>query len=288
MGVVIVMADDSVTNGEVFEDSYDAESNTSALSAKIAALEQENRQLVHENEVIKERAEKLKQSIEGSSNEKAELQKMVEESEFETRALGSVAARAAQLEGEVSRLQDDLGKALSDLEESSSEVSLLRSTLVGLESSENEKEIKIQAIEEEKNLLILKVEKLEASGNDQIAEKEAKEQQILALKNRLVDLEASVVINQGWDKEKAELEMAKKEAEARVDEMKGRVREIEKKIEDKEQLIADVHTNGMPVAEGKNDRAIGLKVEWPLVAGSAIAAITLATATIYLRNARKT
>ncbi|XP_019193494.1 PREDICTED: protein Hook homolog 1-like [Ipomoea nil] len=264
------MADDSVNNVEMFNDSYDSESKT---SAKIAALQQENRQLVNENDLIKERVEKLKKSIDDSNNEKAELLKMVEESEFETRALRSITTRVAELEEEASQLQDHLGKAFNDLEESSSEASLLRSTVVGLKSSENEKEIKIQAIEEEKKLLILKVEKLEASKDDQKVEKEAKELHIRALKNKLQD----------WDKEKAEL--AKKEMEARVDEMKGRVLEIEKKLKDKELLIADDHTNGIPVAEGKN---YGFKLEWPLVIGSAVAAIALATTVIYLRNARKT
>ncbi|XP_019153912.1 PREDICTED: sporulation-specific protein 15-like [Ipomoea nil] len=259
------MADDSGNNGEV----YNAEIKTSALSAKISALEQENRQLVHENEVIKERAEKLKQSIDDSSNEKAELQKMVDESEFETRALGSINARVVELEGEVSQLRDDLSKALNDLKDSSSEASLLRSTLVGLKSSENEKEIKIQAIENEKNLLILKVEELEASRDNLKVEKESNEHLIRYNKHSLAELEASVVINQDWDKEKAELEMAKKEAKARVDEMKERVLEIEKKLED---------TDGIPVAEGKSFKV----KKWPLVA------IALATTVFYLRNARKT
>nr|GME13042.1 peroxisomal and mitochondrial division factor 2-like [Ipomoea batatas]GME18833.1 peroxisomal and mitochondrial division factor 2-like [Ipomoea batatas] len=283
------MADDSVSNGELFNDSYNSESKTSALSAKLAALEQENHQLVHENELIKERVEKLQQSIDDSTNEKAELQKMAEESEYETRALRSITARSAELEGELSQLWNDLNKALNDLEELSSEASLLRSTVAGLKSSENEKDIKIQAIEEENNLLILKVENLEASRDDQKVEKEAKELHIIDLKNKLLNLEPSVVINHSWDKEKAELEMAKKEVEARVDEMKGRLLEIEKKLEDKERLIADVHTNGNgKVAEGKNVCTFGFKVEWPLVTGSAIAAIALATTVIFLRNTRKT
>nr|GLL47154.1 sporulation-specific protein 15-like [Ipomoea trifida] len=230
------MADDSINSRGVFDVSYNAESKTSSLKAKIAVLEKKNRQLIHENEVIiKERTEKLKQAINTSSNEKTELQKRVDELESET-------ARVAELEGELSQLRDNLSKSLNDLVYSNSEASLLRSTMVGLKSSENEKEIKIQAIEEEKNLLILKVEKLEASRDNQEADKKLKEQQITYFKNSVVNLEASVVINQDWDKEKGELEIAKKEAKARVDEMKGRVLEIEKKLEDMERL----HPNGIP------------------------------------------
>lgn len=47
----------------------------------------------------------------------------------------------------------------------------MRSAIVGMKSSENEKEIKIQAIKAEKNLLILKVEKLEAVRDNHKVEK---------------------------------------------------------------------------------------------------------------------
>ncbi|MCE3050951.1 hypothetical protein HAX54_048586 [Datura stramonium] len=78
----LTMADDTVTNGEFFDDApveiaamklLDAASKTSALKQKIAALEQEKTQLLHENDVIKQRIEKLKYSIEESQNEKDEL-----------------------------------------------------------------------------------------------------------------------------------------------------------------------------------------------------------------------
>nr|GLL47144.1 sporulation-specific protein 15-like [Ipomoea trifida] len=173
----------------VFDVSYNAESKTSSLKAKIVVLEKKNRQLIHENEVIiKEKTEKLKQTINTSSNEKTELQKRVDELESKT-------ARVAEHEGELSQLRDNLSKSLNDLVDSNSKASLLRSTMIGLKSSENEKEIKIQAIEEEKNLLILKVEKLEASRDNQKADKKLTEQQITYFKNSVVNLEASVVIN---------------------------------------------------------------------------------------------
>lgn len=64
-----------------------------------------------------------------------------------------------------------MSKVLNDLVDSNSEASLLRSAIVGMKSSENEKEIKIQAIKAEKNLLILKVEKLEAVRDNHKVEK---------------------------------------------------------------------------------------------------------------------
>lgn len=292
--VVLIMADDSATNGDVFDDAeigadddYEADSKASALSQKLTALEQEKRELVHENEVVKERVEKLKKTIEELDNEKAELRKKVEKSESENRALGSVAARASELEGEVVRLQHDLITASNGLAESNSEVSQLKAALDGLKSSEEEKRVKLEAVEGERNLLIAKLSKLESNGNDHRAEMEAKEQEVRAFKKKIQDLENAAVLEKGLDKEREELQKRLNELEKMKKEMSDRVVELEKKLEEKERVIAeravDGNINGIPVSEGK-DCHFDLKKEWPVIAGSAVATIAAACVVFYLRQ----
>uniref|UniRef100_A0A3Q7IC65 Uncharacterized protein n=1 Tax=Solanum lycopersicum TaxID=4081 RepID=A0A3Q7IC65_SOLLC len=198
------MADENAANGDVFDDAVeiegeedsDAALKTAPLTHKIAALEQENNQLFRENQVIKEKMEKSKHSIEEIQNEKVELQKKAKKFESDNNALGPVAGRAAELEGEQSRLQHDLITSLNDLEESNSELSKLKLDLEGLKSSDNEKRVKLETVETERNLLLVKLNKLEVSEKDHRAEGEVKEKEIRGLKNQLEDLKATVKKNE--------------------------------------------------------------------------------------------
>lgn len=291
------MADENTANGDVFDDAVeiegeedsDAALKTAPLTHKIAALEQENNQLFRENQVIKERMEKSKHSIEEIQNEKVELQKKAEKFESENRSLGSVAARAAELEGEQSRLQHDLITAMNDLEESNSELSKLKLALEGLNISENEKSVKLGAIESERNLLLLKVKKLEASEKDQRAEVEGKEKEIRGLKKQIEDLEATVKNNEAWKKEKEALHMVKDELEKRVTEMTGKVTELEKKLEEKETLITErgVDSNISGISADDKIKSPGGKVDLLVVAASSVAAVAMVGILCYLRYARK-
>ncbi|MCD7469947.1 hypothetical protein HAX54_009367 [Datura stramonium] len=291
------MADENAANGDVFDDAVeiegeedsDAALRTAPLTQKIAALEQENNQLFRENQVIKERMEKSKHLIEEIQNEKLELRKKAEKFESENRALGSVAARAAELEGEHSRLQHDLITAMNELEESNSELSKLKLALEGLKSSENEKSVKLGAIETERNLLLLKVEKLEASEKDQRADVEGKEKEIRGLKKQIEDLEATVINNEAWKKEKEALHSVKDELEKRVIEMMGKVTGLEKKLEEKEMLITEreVDNNINGISAEDKVKSPGGKVNIPVVAASSVAAVAMVGILCYLRYARK-
>ncbi|KAJ8534537.1 hypothetical protein K7X08_016265 [Anisodus acutangulus] len=112
--------------------------------------------------------------------------------------------------------------------------------------------MKLIAIEGERNLLLLKVDKLEASEKDQRAEIEGKEKEIRGLNKKIEDLKATVK-NVAWKKEEAALHTVKDELEKRVIEMMGKVTELEKKLEEKETLITerdvDSHINGISVED---------------------------------------
>ncbi|XP_031109632.1 peroxisomal and mitochondrial division factor 2 [Ipomoea triloba] len=277
------MADESATNGDVFigdaeigaNDDSQSESKTSVLSQKLAASEKENRELVRENEVVKEIEEKLKKTIEKLESERAELRKKVEKSGTENRALGSVAARASELEGEVVRLQHDLITATNGLAEANSEVSQLKAALDGLKTSEEEKRLKLEAVEGERNLLIEKLTKLESSENDHRAEMEAKEQVNRVLTKKIQDLVNASLLAKGLDKEKEELRK-------RLDELEKMKTELEEKLEEKERLITEKTVHGS--VNGIKDCHPGLKMEWPVIAGSAVATIAAVSVVFYLHQ----
>nr|GLL47252.1 peroxisomal and mitochondrial division factor 2-like [Ipomoea trifida]GMD87632.1 peroxisomal and mitochondrial division factor 2-like [Ipomoea batatas] len=277
------MADESATNGDVFidgaeigaNDDSQSESKTSVLSQKLAASEKENRELVRENEVVKEIEEKLKKTIEKLESERAELRKKVEKSGTENRALGSVAARASELEGEVVRLQHDLITATNGLAEANSEVSQLKAALEGLKTSEEEKRLKLEAVEGERNVLIEKLTKLESSENDHRAEMEAKEQVNRVLTKKIQDLVNASVLAKGLDKEKEELRK-------RLDELEKMKTELEEKLEEKERLITEKTVHGS--VNGIKDCHPGLKMEWPVIAGSAVATIAAVSVVFYLHQ----
>ncbi|KAH0722035.1 hypothetical protein KY289_005079 [Solanum tuberosum] len=291
------MAEENAANGDVFDDAVeiegeedsDAALKTAPLTHKIAALEQENNQLFRENQVIKEKMEKSKHSIEEIQNEKVELQKKAEKIELENKALGSVAGRAAELEGEQSRLQHDFITSMNDLEESNSELSKLKLDLEGLKSSDNEKSVKLEAIETERNLLLVKVKKLEASEKDLRAEGEVKEKEIRGLKNQLEDLKATVKKNEAWKREKEALHTVKDELEKRVIEMMSKVTELEKKLEEKETLITErgVDNNINGISAEDKVKAPGGNVDLLMAAASSVAAVAVIGILCFLRFARK-
>ncbi|XP_031257317.1 peroxisomal and mitochondrial division factor 2 [Pistacia vera] len=95
------------TENQTAESFYDLgqDNKIAELTRKTEALEEENREM-------KERIKKLTIEIEGSEEDK--------------RVFESIAARAVELETEVSRLQHDLITAMSEGDEASAEVAELK------------------------------------------------------------------------------------------------------------------------------------------------------------------
>ncbi|GAA0152930.1 hypothetical protein LIER_11288 [Lithospermum erythrorhizon] len=238
----------------------------------IAALEQENRKLVHEKDAIKFRIGDLKQSVEDAENERNKLLLELKESKDEIKTLGSVAARASELEGEVSRLQHDLISTTSELDEVTRELSGVKSALDGSEKKENDKSKEYEAVLAERDLLIEKLGKLEAKENGYLKEMNEKEMEIGNLRAKVEELKVAAGKSgddkKGMDNLKRELEM--------------RVRELERKLEDKERVI-----NGFEEKETGRLMTGDFYIGWPLIAGSAVCAVGLTGVVFYLHQEKR-
>ncbi|KAL3508975.1 hypothetical protein ACH5RR_028376 [Cinchona calisaya] len=284
------MVDDSKTmNGEYSDDqtvnivgdeASDYELKISELSDEVTALEKEKQQIVHENSNLNDRIEKMEESMKHLSDENESLKVQVAKLGSENKILQAVAARASELEGEVSRLQHDLISAMSDLEEANGVNSKLKLKVESLEKGEMEKSIKMDAIASERDLLIVKVEGLVAKVGE-------KEEEVRSLESRIEELKLAV-------REKEELER-------KVRLLKGKL------LEDKERVINAVEVQGREsdgllygkapvvveedmgdVVEGKEKNSVScFKVELPVVAVSAVGAIAIMGVMCYLHSKKK-
>lgn len=269
------MSDLTIVNGvsddkniQIEDNSGDGnDSKVAALMQKIAALEQEKSELVHENEIVKERVSKLKGEIEESDAENGKLKS-------ESKVLDSIAGRAAQLETEVSRLQHDLLSSINENQEISAELSVTKQEIEELRKSEVSKSASLEAMQRERNLLLEKISKdsegvkesnsrvsdlekkiqaleMRDSGykSEKIkAEEEMKEKieerdvKIRDLQSLVDDLEA---VLERSNKEREELEIVKNELEAllkkserKVKEMEGKMGLLHKELEGSEKMIS--------------------------------------------------
>ncbi|KAL3652458.1 hypothetical protein CASFOL_002139 [Castilleja foliolosa] len=285
------MADETVINGE-FSDALTVDiagdedsSKITGLTAKITDLESENAKIILENEGYKQQIDELKASVKALTDETAQLKIQVGEAESENKVLGSVAARAAELEADLSRLQHDLISATSDLQETTVEVSNLKRDLKGAKEKEKEKDIKLEALEKERDLLLVKVEKLEELQSSLRGESEAKEKEIWFLKKCIEDLEVAVESSKGLEKSKNELE---KELEKLKVEISG----LQSGLKEKENVISEFEIkereNGDALIGGEKELANGdlKQKDWVFVGGSAVAAIAVIGAICYV-HARK-
>lgn len=286
------MADSTIINGESYdvrtvevEDKGGNDSNVPALMQKIAALEQDKTELVHENEVINQRMKKLKGEIEASETEKEKLKS-------DTKALDSIAARAAELETEVCRLQHDLISSANEAEEVNAELVETKRAVAELRESDLNKGLKLEAIEKEMNLLLekitkdsegvkesnsrisdleKKIEALELRDSSYKSEKvrveeemrvkiDEREGQIRNLQNLVEELQA---VMEKSNKEREELEIVKNELEALLKKSERKVKEMEnkmvllhKELEGSEKMISGLKEKA---SEDINGKDVGLE-----------------------------
>ncbi|CAJ1959025.1 unnamed protein product [Sphenostylis stenocarpa] len=142
------MADDGVANGGV-DDQYGEESVT-----KIAVLQRERKELMSENAARKEEIKELTVELEGLrsdntvTNEKIEvMQREVVQSREAAKAVEVIAARAADLETEVARLQHDMISEMSAAEDARAEDA--RAYATELRKVLGEKESRLDSLEKE-------------------------------------------------------------------------------------------------------------------------------------------
>ncbi|PSS17629.1 Peroxisomal and mitochondrial division factor like [Actinidia chinensis var. chinensis] len=227
---------------EVFVDFDESETKVSGLMRRIEALEQEKREWIHENEVVRERVEKMKQEIERLGSEKAARKREVERSEADKKALESIAARAAELETEVSRLQQDLITSMAEEEEVNKELSEWKKVVEELKESISEKEVKLEVFEKERNLLL---ERLDKQGEGMKEAKAVMEIRVRELEKKLKALEGRENV------EKSEKIRIEQEAKAKIDEKEGEIRKLKKWVEELDSVVAK---NGVEMERMKKER----------------------------------
>lgn len=237
------MADDAKMNGEFSEDRQvnvtgdevsEYELKIAELADGMSSLEKEKNQVVLENKTLNDRIRKMKESIESLSSEneglieslRAEnegLKGEVKKLGAENRGIQAVAARAAELEGDMSRMQHDLITALSDLQEANGEIAGLKSKLESLEGGEMEKSTMLEAVVSERDLLLSKVANLEAKVGEE-------ETEIRVLEGRVEELKVDARAREGFEK---------------------KLRDMEEKLVEKDTLIRGLAFDGEVVANGK-------------------------------------
>ncbi|KAI5662049.1 hypothetical protein M9H77_21372 [Catharanthus roseus] len=265
------MADETtMINGQVSEDrtvniagddSADSEPKVSQLSQKITALEQEKQELVHENEIIKDRIEKLKESVNKSNAENEDLKNEIEKLGSENKAMQSVVGRAAELEAEVSRLQHDLISAMSDLEETNKEASEWKNKVENLENGKTESSVKLDAIKNERDLLIAKLESVEVRELE-------KEEEIKGLQRKIEQLKFETM-------EKVEaLELKVEEKERMISMLEEKQKEIDGEVNGKTDIVEEDRGSAVVEETGKGNFIGGF--EWPVVAVSLVSAVAVA------------
>ncbi|XP_057954949.1 peroxisomal and mitochondrial division factor 2-like isoform X2 [Malania oleifera] len=332
------MADENIHNGVASEledrtveidgisskDHDDHDSSQSEMIRKIEVLQHEKIELERENDEIKERMGNLTVEIEGLMNDKMEMreklgkmEREIEQSESDKKAVEAIAARAFELETEVSRLQHDLISSMSEGEEANAEVVKLKSQLeekvAYLENLEKKQAGLCKEVEKVKAGLELAERKVRVERSERVRVEEEmkvkiekKETETSELKRRIEELESVLAKNalelEKMFKEKmAEtgtrddiLEAAKKENDKvpmleskismlmeELEESKGMVKEL------KEKVVGGI--NGVTMASGENTvggDGMGSKLQWPTVAVSTGTVVAIAVVT-YLRYAKR-
>lgn len=286
------MADSTVINGEVenqmADNFYDADkAKLTEQDSKIKALESEKLDLSNENKELKEKMKKATLEIDQLRNKEEEMRQEMDHWDEDKKVLESVAARSADLETEVARLQHDLITSMSDADEANKQSMELKRELEekGLEIRRLGKEItelKKEKVESEKRerelerkLGVLEVRESEERSKNVRMEEELR-QQLDVFKNKVKDLEAEVA------RTRVELETTKeeqRESEERAMGFKLKLLELKEEVEKK---AADgINGKSREIVETAESKEKGLNVP-PLVAAGSAAAVLVAAAAVYL------
>ncbi|EPS62247.1 hypothetical protein M569_12544 [Genlisea aurea] len=291
------MADEQLlVNGEFSEDRSveitgdddDASLKISELTQKIIDLERENREVSEETERYRQQVGKLRDALEELNTDNGELRGKLLKAESDNRSLQAVAAHAAALETEVSRLHHDLASAESDLHELEG---LLKEMEVAKER-EHEKDAKLEALEKEREILSSQVRHLEAVRNSLKDEKDSQEKEILGLKKSIEELQGAIETSKSLEKLKTELENT-------IDNMKGEISILENNLIEKEELINGFEVKQRSVGNGGDPSGFvesekngfignpGFQKHLIIVGGSTVAAVAVMGIACYLHAARK-
>ncbi|XP_010273382.1 PREDICTED: peroxisomal and mitochondrial division factor 2-like [Nelumbo nucifera] len=321
----------------------DLDKKVSELNRRIEVLEQEKSGLLRDKGENDEKIKLLTEEIEGFKRNQedmevrlGEMQRQIDESGEDKKALQVIAARAAELETEVFRLQHDLSSSMSESEEALRELQEVKDAYEELKQSNLHKESMVKALEMEKVCLleridgevgVLKKAKAENEGRilyleeklSMVEAKEAKNREesnkiegeamvkiseqeikILQLLNEVKGLEANIA-NKSLDlvkleKEKDEIEAAKRSLEEALSQSKEKIKEKEAQVS---QLQQELLSSNNFVMELKNretackssmvDAENGskcIKLQWPTAVAST-GTLAAAAALFYLSYAKR-
>lgn len=263
---------DDQTAQDFFDPDQDSNNNNKVteLTKRVESLELEKKEM-------KDTIKKLSIEIEGSEEDK--------------RILESIAARADELEIEVSRLQHDLVTSMSEGDELGAEVAELKRVLGekegkleglerevdGLKKEKVESEKKVRELE--RNVGLLEVREMEEKSKrvrveEEMREKlDEKDREVSGFKKKVDDLESEL------DKcrsEKNSAEQTTKEMEERILLWQKEIVETEKVIAGlKDKTLDGVNGTARDVKLGGDDEEEGNRLKWqlPLVAVSAAAVV---------------
>ncbi|OIW04214.1 hypothetical protein TanjilG_00774 [Lupinus angustifolius] len=306
------MADETVFNGE-------------ESTVKIEALERERKELANDNAERKDEIKKLTVEIEGLRADDVdlrdkvkELKKELQRSKEAEKAVEAIAARAADLETEVVRLQHDSVSEIGAAEEARAEAAELRKVLKVKESSvENlERELEglrklkaeneVKARDLEKRVEVLETKEIE-ERNKRIrveeelrAEIDAKEKEILGLRKKIDELDEADDAagkksdSEVWNTEKSILQEALRESEEKVKNLElnfARLRdeagEAEKVIGSLKEKAIDIVNRDLNGTHGEEKGLTGLNLQWPVVAAGSTGAVIAVAALSYACYAKR-
>ncbi|KAK1299402.1 hypothetical protein QJS10_CPB14g00560 [Acorus calamus] len=229
-----------------------------ALKRRIEFLEEENHLYAEENKKGKEKVELLTSEVKVLTDDRAKLESDLEElrlevgrAEEDKRALGAIASRAAVLEAEVVRLNEEFIAALSAGEDSASELAQLKVDFAELEKSGRERDSKVADLEKERAYLeeqkaemetrlrgfeskIRDSESLEASLKAEILKREG---EIMGLKRELEEKDALIsAVEERLRISKEKVAVMKKELSGKNGEREVEVEELMRKVLDYEAM----------------------------------------------------
>ncbi|XP_044504119.1 peroxisomal and mitochondrial division factor 1-like [Mangifera indica] len=276
------------TENQTAESFYDLdqENQIAELTRKTEVLEEENREM-------KENIKNLTIEIEGSEEDK--------------KVFESIAARAFELETEVSRLQHDLITAMSAGDEAIAEVAELKTNLRekvvkleglekeidGLKSEKADSEKKVRELE--RKIGTLEVRELEEKSKrvrveEELREKiDEKESEISGFKKKVKDLESEL---DKWKVEKKSVEGSLKESVSKSKEMEVKISELEKEIEKAKAVISGLKEKTLDGFNGNvrdfkpsvDDGRKSLNLQWPIVAATASVLAVAVVGVCYARR----
>ncbi|OIW02852.1 hypothetical protein TanjilG_29628 [Lupinus angustifolius] len=302
------MAEDNVANG--------VES-----TVKIQALESERDELATENAETNDEIKKLRAEIEGLRSNDVELRDVIEELKKEVerskdaeKAVEAIAARAAELETELVRLQHDsisetgaaeearaeVAETKKVLKEKESRVENLERELGELKKLKAENEVKVRDLE--KRVGVLETKEVEERNKririeEELREKiDEKEKEILSLRKKIDVLEEGDAAgkkseSEEWNKEKLNLQEALRESEEKVRNLESKVALLREEAGEAEKVIGSFKEKAVEIVNGSvngtQGEEKGLNLQWPVVAAGSTGAVVIAAAVIYAFYAKR-